>query len=980
MTFYQKILNFLFFCNFISTGICQKNGQFIYESTEIESPFTVTQYSSKHGLPQNQVLKMIELPNGNLVISTANGIVQFNGNQFKNFTTDKNHKNYIFYDIFYASEYNKLFGTVYGGLFFSIKPKIKKESDFSATTLYQNILFSISSDGTIYQSKVDKINFQKIATTFNINPLQILVNKNKVFITSQLGLKVFDLKTKTLQTLYNLPVIKVKIFKNKVYFTTPSSLECIDIQTKKHTTLSRSKFSDNQNLDFEIVSENEFYIGSNHGLLHHKNNKEKLYNKENNLPSSNIHSLFYSQKNNCLFVGTAQKGLLKLDFKTVYNTIKPEEIKLNSLSSIVNFENKILVSGSSGTIFDVTDRKEAKIYARSNYLLACLSVVDDCLAAGSWGAGFSLYKNGKEIKKIDDKKILKNPFVHAIYQDSKKQIWIGTGSGIAMGQNINKIKAFKELNCPVICFKELKDETICVGTSEGIYFIKHNKIIKHIGRKNGFFGKEVRSFYEDKKGRLWIGTYNGGLYCYYKNKFESINSKENCKLPLDIFCIAPGKNNMLYFTGNLGLYTVSEKKLEDFYTKKINFLIPYFYGEESGIYNTEFNGGFQNNFHNKNNTFYFPTLEGIAIFEPKAIVKAKSKLILENIYVNEKLATLKSLELGPETSSIRFEFTKANFLTNNSIYFQYKIERNGEHQPWSYLRQFNFINFRLLPHGKYKLKIRAIDSFNEQFPETLSYSFTIKPHFYQTWPFFILIAITLLSLGGLFVKIRKDRYEKKVELNNQVNNQILELKLAAIQARMNPHFIFNSLNSIKYYLLIEDKDKAENLIDDFSKLLRKFLHYSDMQFIKIHEEIDLLKLYLSIEKGRFNNTFNFHFTIEEKLQNQYIPTLIIQPFIENSIKHGFSDIREKMNISLSIESENEFIKIIIQDNGVGFNSADLNATKNQQSKGIKLVEDKIANLKDKYGIFVNLAIFSEQNKGTTVTIKLKNYYDEMLNN
>jgi ligand-binding sensor domain-containing protein len=967
---YIKLFIIILFNLWSALLYSQKNGQFIYETKEVDLPFTVTQYSSKHGLPQNQVLRMLERPDGNLLLSTANGIVSFDGEKFDPLKNDAKHRNQLFHNLFRDQESGVLLGTTLTGDLYQLEPVFKKVFTSVASTIHKDKIYSLTKDGFLYQASINDLHFSKIASLKKLEAYQIIYDNKKLYITSFEGLYQFDLQTKKLRTLFKKPVYKVEIHNEFAFLMTHKTLEKINLKSSDVKTIYTNHLSDYYNYDLEVISSSECYVGSNYGLIHVKDSGTSIYDKASKLPSNNIHSLFFSRKNKCLFVGTAQKGLLKLDFKKAFSITRPNEFRLNSLSSIVKYDNKILTSGSSGKIFEISDRDSARVYLKTNYFLACLAYIDDYLAVGTWGAGFSVYKEGKEVKNYQQKTTIKNPYVHAIFQDSKKQIWIGTSSGISMGKTIEHITPFAELNSSVICFTELKNNTICVGTNNGIYFIKHNKIIKKIGRKEGFFGKEVRSFYEDRDGRLWIGTYNGGLFCYANNTFQSINQKANCNLPKDIFCIAKSSDNMLYFTGNLGLYAVHEEKLVDFYENKRDILIPFKFGEEAGIYNTEFNGGFQNNYLYYQNQFYFPSIEGVTIFKPKYVRKVHTDLLIKKIVVNNQITPTNLVVFPPSTHSISFEFSKANFQNCNQVLYQYSLTKNGKKDRWSSLLIENSINFSLLSHGDYLLKIRALDSYNNDKNELAIYRFQILPFYYQTNYFYVFVALIFIFIGGILVKLRSQNKEKKQAARIQTNQLISELKIAAIQARMNPHFIFNSLNSIKYFLITNHKERAEKILDDFSKLLRKFLQYSDYQFIELGEELDLLKLYVSIEQERFNHSFQFEVEIENIAMNEKIPTMLIQPFVENAIKHGVSNVSHPGLIRLSIRKENESLFIKISDNGIGFFSSEKNKNPNHISNGIKLVEGKINIMREKYHVYIDLKIQSKVNEGTEIIINI----------
>ena len=180
--------------------------------------------------------------------------------------------------------------------------------------------------------------------------------------------------------------------------------------------------------------------------------------------------------------------------------------------------------------------------------------------------------------------------------------------------------------------------------------------------------------------------------------------------------------------------------------------------------------------------------------------------------------------------------------------------------------------------------------------------------------------------------------------------------------------------------------------------MRLFLHYLDSSFITIKKEIEIIKLYIEIEQIRLNDHFSFEFIINESILLKEIPTNLIQPFLENAIKHGISHSLNSGKLVLKITQENEFIKVIIEDNGIGRKaSIEINKSrKNHISKGIKIVEEKIKNLEEKYEIYVTLKLIDlggelevvskkanliENNlNGTVVLLKIFNLKNELYNN
>ena len=191
---------------------------------------------------------------------------------------------------------------------------------------------------------------------------------------------------------------------------------------------------------------------------------------------------------------------------------------------------------------------------------------------------------------------------------------------------------------------------------------------------------------------------------------------------------------------------------------------------------------------------------------------------------------------------------------------------------------------------------------------------------------------------------------------NQLDNLKLEalvksLELKTIKSHINPHFIFNALNSIQEYILLNKKEQASNYLGDFADLMRSYLEHSQLDSISLKDEIDTLQLYLSLEKIRFEDDLNYKFIIDKNipLENTEIPSFIIQPFIENAIKHGLLHKEGDKNIEISFELVGEdIIKCVVIDNGVGrVKSAAINKNKKRTSFAVDANQNRLELLNQK---------------------------------
>ncbi|MEO7049875.1 MAG: histidine kinase [Ferruginibacter sp.] len=240
-------------------------------------------------------------------------------------------------------------------------------------------------------------------------------------------------------------------------------------------------------------------------------------------------------------------------------------------------------------------------------------------------------------------------------------------------------------------------------------------------------------------------------------------------------------------------------------------------------------------------------------------------------------------------------------------------------------------------------------------------------------------------------RIIKLKAEKDLERNElqllQVQKRLAEEKLTALRSQMNPHFIFNCLNSVQQFILKGEVDNANKYLSQFSKLIRLVLEYSEYNFISLEDEINMLHLYLALEKTRFGNSFEYSIEVDEGLDTDEIkiPNLMIQPFVENAIWHGLmhKEGDRKIDISFHLENDQSIIAKIV-DNGIGRQKAEGIKQKKSldvkhESRGIKLIKDKINILKEQFESEIFIELIDVTNKdgsvsGTSVVIQLPLQY------
>jgi len=282
---------------------------------------------------------------------------------------------------------------------------------------------------------------------------------------------------------------------------------------------------------------------------------------------------------------------------------------------------------------------------------------------------------------------------------------------------------------------------------------------------------------------------------------------------------------------------------------------------------------------------------------------------LKSVLVNDSLSvSINQHEFSPEQQTFTFALSTNSLRYRNEITYRYRLE--GAESQWR-TASFtdNVIEYRSLSSGMYTFRTKSVCRGVES--DEVTYTFTIATPFYKAWWFYLLVSLGVILLLILWFRRRLKRQQFLAQQQNELNAS----KLTAIQSQMNPHFIFNALNSIQSLVLKGDVDNSYTYITKFANLVRRTLNYSDKEFIDFSEEIKLIELYLTLEQLRFKE--DFEYTINtNNIDDVMIPPMLIQPFIENALVHGLLHRSGSKRIQLDFQLDDVLI-CTITDNGVG---------------------------------------------------------------
>ncbi|WP_407527843.1 histidine kinase [Lacibacter sp. MH-610] len=265
-----------------------------------------------------------------------------------------------------------------------------------------------------------------------------------------------------------------------------------------------------------------------------------------------------------------------------------------------------------------------------------------------------------------------------------------------------------------------------------------------------------------------------------------------------------------------------------------------------------------------------------------------------------------------EMNNFIFNFKGVSFADEGEIFYSYKTE--GADNIWSPPFTNSAITSIRFSPGTYTISIRAKKA-NSEWSTPVSFTFTIKQPWWNTWSFRIAgIIITSLVLTIIF-----RNQLKSIRKNAALQNLLRDLEMKALKAQMNPHFIYNALNSIQSLVMDRRNAEAQDYMVKFSRLLRQVLNHSEENVITLEKELSTLTLYIELEALRLNYSFQYFIHVEEHIvtENEWVPPLIIQPFVENALWHGISEKQGEKILTINIREEDSWIICEVIDNGVG---------------------------------------------------------------
>ena len=866
--------------------------------------------NKNHGLLSKSVFDIHQDQKGFLWLATGEGLCRYNGKEFKYFkSTTQTMKSG---SCIKEDKKGRIWYSNFDGFLFYVEDDVLKSFPQQTNSGFK--MFGITEDYIylpldksihIYNLETFKLEkeiaFDDKITAFTQENNELYVLTQDLFQIRHLAIVQkthFPLDT---QTEFIAPLLTA--FDGKLYFFSKFSNDYFYYQQGhfyKRTNKSFSNFIQNVNKTKEHI-----WISTPNGILRLDDDSEKCEKLFDNLNIACVYVDQYEQ----YWIGTLHEGLYFVpNFSTLIDvkTENPSRLRYGH-------GNKVCATNHDKIYLN----DELIFYSPSNHAVSLLhyDTLNNQLAWMS--SKFYIYD-------LNDRKVVKENIVaikDIIQLDQKYYAYAASGSIGLINLRPNLKSGFDD-----IISTEIGKDLFRTSIKEGI----NGRAVAVNNKNQLYFGTNQGLLLYEKSDSKELFFQNKKIYLTQLKSFDDIvyglSTDEKMYLikganiqAWDAANAMMKNNTLKIFKAANRLYLYSGKDLIEYNIIKDAFEKIYF-SNDNEIRDIVF----------ENNILKLVTSKGILTFGTNTRAKQpKAFLEIKNLIVDGKtISNQQAIELDAHTKVIRINYNYINFKPFENHIIEYQIN-DGQ---WSESQTNNdFIQLYSLAPNTYDLKIRVKGHEN-----TLkNIRFSILKPWYIRWYAFVGYFIVLAGIGLIIQrnqtkKIHQKNNEKLEKLELEKNLNLSTLK--AIKSQMNPHFFFNALNTLQAFILSNDKLQAINYLSRFSALTRSILEMTEKESVSLEEEISMIMNYLEIEKGRFQEDFVFHIHVDENIDGhqEKIPSMIIQPYVENALKHGLLHKQGKKVLEIDFLKKDNKLIVKIVDNGVGRQkSAELNVLKNK---------------------------------------------------
>ncbi|MCB2221373.1 MAG: histidine kinase [Bacteroidetes bacterium] len=692
-----------------------------------------------------------------------------------------------------------------------------------------------------------------------------------------------------------------------------------------------------------------YFEPSMNGFIHFKNDIDD----RNSLSNDKVYDIFEDRSGN-IWVGT-YFGVNKINKYTNNFGLKQQTQAMGENKGLNNnfiwsFEeddkNNLWIGTSNGINIENLDNGSYQYMAHDpnninslagNEVRAILfSKRWNCFWFGLYGTGLDRYdlETGefKHYAPNPQRNSLTNIYVNDLLEDDDGFLWIATARGLnRLDPATNEITVYEHhvndtnslSNSIIISLFEDMDGQIWAGTDHGLnkYLPDENRFVRYF-HTDDYQLADNSIFYiqQDQAGRFWLGTSGGGLIRFNpdNNTYKVYTTRD--QMPNDIiYGILEDNENNLWVSTNRGLvkfYVIGERIVT--------------YDVKDGIQSYEFNLG--SCYKDHTGKLYFGGMNGYNYFDPGEIISNPNPPVVV-VTAFRKFNELQPVEmhhgdtihLRHDENFFSFEISALDYTNPSKNKYRYFLE--GVDNDWINTdANDRLAAYKNVRPGTYTFYANGTNNDGIWNETGVILTIHIQPPWYGTWIFRIVFVLFVISVLWIIIYRRIQRIRRKNQVERKmldIEKQKFELEQQALRLQMNPHFIFNSLNSIQSYILTHDTEMAVTYLGKFSQLMRLILANSGNNFVPLKEELQSIRYYLDLEKLRFENKFDYILNVDSRIDEEFIeiPPMVVQPYIENAIIHGLLHKKKTGHLQIDFMIKGESLYCSITDNGVGREAA-----------------------------------------------------------
>lgn len=547
--------------------------------------------------------------------------------------------------------------------------------------------------------------------------------------------------------------------------------------------------------------------------------------------------------------------------------------------------------------------------------------------------------------------------VWSLYRERSGLLWVGTGfGGLFVLDRDNKLRhRFTGLDddssgLPLAHIWDIHEDRrgwIWIACNEGLYrWLPHSKSFRAYlpdeAEPSSIAGKNVCWLHEDRQGRLWLAIHGAGI-CRYNPSSDDfrVYSTQDGLPDNAVYGLLDDDNDGLWISSNSGL-TRFDPISGDLRT----------YTSRDGLQSNEFT--FKALCKSAAGELLFGGINGLNRFDPASIrinrreppVVITGVTLLDTVHRYE-LPAEDTLTFRYNENFVSFEFAALDFTNARRNLYAYRLL--GLDSQWTYCGARRYASFTNLDPGAYMFQVKGSNNDAVWNESGVSVHFIIASPYWMTVWFRSLVYSAAISLIALVLLLRS-RIERR---QTMLKRSAMESQLQALRSQMNPHFIFNALNSMQHLILTSKASLAADYLSNFAKLVRVVLENSFVGRITLQQELEYLRLYLAMESLRFDDSFEYRFEIDPKLDvnTTSLPPMLIQPYVENAIHHSLRHVANGGVLTIGMMRRKATILCSIEDNGLGRARAQaLQAADSvkKRSLGMRLTRERLALLQQLY--------------------------------